>query len=157
MKPEHVGLGIHRAVFLDALVHLLDPSKAHFHKRCVGVKELHDSRMQISFADGMTAEADVVLGTDGVRSNVRTFVLGAEEANTTSENDEGGNENVANVKRVAFTNTLAYRGLVPTEQAIKEGVKIDLTKRPHCFVGLDKVSPFPPPVITILLNLVFSI
>ena len=72
---------------------------------------------------------------------IRTFVVGAETSSGHANGDGGASNGVADVVRTAFTNTLAYRGLVPTEQAKERGVKIDLAKRPHCFVGSDKVQP----------------
>lgn len=117
-------------------MHLLEPTRAHFNKRCVGARQLSDGQMQITFADGTTAEADVLLGADGIRSNVRTYVIGADKAGE----DSSKKDEIAEVVRVAFTNTIAYRGLVPLEQARQNGVDIDLTKRPHCIVGKDKVT-----------------
>ena len=122
-------------------MNLLEPSRAHFNKRCTGVRELPDSQIQISFADGTTAEADILLGADGIRSNIRTFVVDAETSSGHANGDGGASNEVADVVRTAFTNTLAYRGLVPTELAKERGVKIDLAKRPYCFVGSDKVQP----------------
>ena len=94
--------------------------------------------MEITFTDGTTAEADIVLGADGVRSRVRTFVVGPEASVDPRDDGDGSNEE-SDVVRVAFTNTLAYRGLVPAEQAVGKGVQVDLTKRAHCFIGKDKV------------------
>ncbi|KAI5122975.1 hypothetical protein M0805_006854 [Coniferiporia weirii] len=126
VSPEDKGLGIHRAAFLDALVHLVDPAKTHFNKRCTSLKTSSESRVQINFADGTSAEADVVLGADGIRSSVRHFVLGPEG------------------QGAAFTNTYAYRGLVPNEKLKSLGVKTDLSKRPHCFTGTGKhIITFP--------------
>lgn len=140
--PEDKGLGIHRAVFLDALAPLIDSLRVHFNKRCIGVKELPDSQMDISFVDGTTVQADVVLGADGIRSNIRTFVVGSDTTEAYAKDNGDRSSNVADVVRVAFTGTLAYRGLVPAEKAKEQGVKLDLTQRPHCLAGDDKVSYF---------------
>ena len=94
--------------------------------------------MEITFTDGTTVKADIVLGADGVRSRVRTFVVGPEAPLDSGDSEYRSNEETG-VVRVAFTNTLAYRGLVPAEQAAGKGVKIDLTKKAHCFIGKDKV------------------
>ena len=63
--------------------------------------------MHLSFADGTSAEAGVVLGADGVRSVVRTYVVGEESGET---------EEKLGVVRAAFTNTFAYRAFVEVEK-----------------------------------------
>ncbi|OCH96306.1 FAD/NAD(P)-binding domain-containing protein [Obba rivulosa] len=121
--PDDVGLGVHRASYIDALVHLFDPNLAHFNKRCtaVNISPHNPSRYVLHFTDGTTHEADVVLGADGIKSAVRSAVTGEPSA-----------------ARVAFSNTVAYRGLVPWKTIEEAGVKTDLTCRPICFVGHDK-------------------
>ena len=42
-------------------------------------------------------------------------------------------------KHVSFSNTVAYRGLVPIEQGRSAGVNAILWKRPVCFIGEGKV------------------
>ncbi|KAI0777182.1 FAD/NAD-P-binding domain-containing protein [Trametes elegans] len=124
--PHEAGLGIHRAVFLDALVELVDPAICHFHKRCTHItaSPADPARMVVHFLDGTTHEADVVLGADGIKSVARKFVLG----------DAAGADN-----RTAFSNTVAYRGLVPYDKLREAGFKTDLTQHPGCFVGPDRV------------------
>ncbi|KIJ65067.1 hypothetical protein HYDPIDRAFT_152978 [Hydnomerulius pinastri MD-312] len=125
--PEDLGLGIHRAAFLDALVDLVDPAITHFNKRCTSVS-LNGSRPVVHFRDGTTFEADIVLGADGIRSTVRQAVTG----------DPVG------TKRVVFTRTVAYRALLPYEDIKRAGVTWDLTDRPFCVVGVDKhIITFP--------------
>lgn len=114
-----------RAAFLDALVGLVDPSITHFNKRCVSIttRDGQDPGASIiHFADGTTFEAEVVLGADGIRSNVRRTV--------TEQHD---------VSRVVFSRTVAYRALLPLEEILRAGVQIDFSKRPNNLVGNDKV------------------
>ncbi|KAI5122976.1 hypothetical protein M0805_006855 [Coniferiporia weirii] len=142
LPPEDKGLGIHRATFLDALVHLVDPRKAHFNKRCTSLRSSSESRVQINFADGTNVEADVVLGADGIRSSVRHFVLAPEIQGNQSNGN--GNGETSHLLGAAFTNTYAYRGLVPNEKLKSLGVKTDLSKRPLCFTGIGKhIITFP--------------
>ena len=118
-------------MFLDALIGLVDPRHTHFNKRCTSISE-HSSitgRLVVHFQDGSTHEADVVLGADGIKSAVRDFVLGGGGATV------GG----AGEKHVAFSNTAAYRGLIPSALLNAAGFKMQLTDRPACFVGPDKV------------------
>lgn len=109
---------------MDALVEIVDQSIVHFHKRCSSVKPSsdHPGRYVLSFTDGTTHEADVVLGADGIKSAVRNAVV-----------DDGD-------ARVVFGNTVAYRGLVPLEKLKAAGLQSDLEKRPVCFIGPGKVS-----------------
>ncbi|KAH8117595.1 FAD/NAD-binding domain-containing protein [Phellopilus nigrolimitatus] len=126
LAQEDATLSIHRAVFLDALVHLVDTAKTHFNKRCIGLhaptSPSEPAQMQIEFADGSRAQADVVLGADGIKSAVRTFVLGVDVAQAACK----------------YTNTYAYRALVPTEKAELAGIKSNLRGRLHCFCGPGK-------------------
>lgn len=86
--------------------------------------------MQLSFADGSTAEADVVLGADGIKSSVRNYVL--------DEDSETGKKE--GFRNAIFSNTICYRGLVPIER-LKGLLQVEPTfKRPVCWVGLNKVS-----------------
>lgn len=82
------------------------------------------SRQVIHFKDGTIFEADVVLGADGIRSTVRQAVSGDPEGK----------------QRVVFTRTVAYRALLLWEDVEQAGVTLQLTERPHCIVGVDKVS-----------------
>lgn len=64
----------------------------------------------------------MVIGADGIKSVVRDAVT----------------EKDSNLLR--FTDTVAYRGLIPTETLKLAGVKTDLVSRPVCFVGMRRVS-----------------
>ncbi|KAI0780346.1 FAD/NAD-P-binding domain-containing protein [Trametes elegans] len=120
--PREGGLGVHRAVYLDALVEFVDPKGCHFHKRCTHITEspTDQKRLIVHFLDGTTHEADIVLGADGIKSSVRKHMLGEED------------------NRIAFSNTVVYRGLVPYAKLREVGFKTDLTVRPSCFVGPDR-------------------
>jgi salicylate hydroxylase len=59
--------------------------------------------MKLTFHDGSTAEADAVIGCDGVKSRTRQILLG--------EKSEAFSP--------TFTGKYAYRGLIPMEKAVK--------------------------------------
>ena len=111
-------------MFLEALVAVVDPAIAHFHKRCTSIteSETNPNRLVVHFQDGSTHETDVVLGADGIKSTVREYVIGV------------------NDKRVQFSNTVAYRGLIPYNKLKEAGFKIDVGEYPACICGPSKVG-----------------
>jgi salicylate hydroxylase len=54
-------------------------SCASFGKHVQGLTQLDNGRMQIEFKDSSIAEADAVIGCDGVKSQVRRLLLGETE------------------------------------------------------------------------------
>ncbi|KUL27829.1 FAD-dependent monooxygenase [Actinoplanes awajinensis] len=71
-------LGVHRADFHHVLLAAFDGTP-HLGRRCVAVHESPHG-VELEFADGTTAGADVVVGADGLRSAVRRHVNGPDEA-----------------------------------------------------------------------------
>ena len=108
-----------RPMFLDALVPLLDPGVTKFNKRCVSLGRTSTGRQVIHFADHTTFEADLVIGADGIKSVVRNAVV--------SDN------------HIVFSNTYAYRGLIPIDTLKSAGLKSDVQSSPHNWVGLNGV------------------
>ena len=86
------NVGIHRADLLALLAGQLPPGTVRTGHRCAGFSQ-DAGRAAVSFADGTTATADVVIGADGIHSVLQGFV-------------------VAPAKPV-FSGVVAYRGLVP--------------------------------------------
>lgn len=93
----------HRAHFLDILVSFIPKDIPKFGKRLQDIKELDSGKLQMSFADGTTGEADAVIGCDGVKSRTRALLLGADHPALAPQ----------------FTGKYAYRGLIPMEQAVE--------------------------------------
>jgi 2-polyprenyl-6-methoxyphenol hydroxylase-like FAD-dependent oxidoreductase len=86
--------GAHRVALQRVLAGALGPGVVEHDRQCVGVaNDAHRGRPRITFADGGAAEADVVVGADGVHSTVRAAVAGPSEP--------------------VFSGTVGYRGLVP--------------------------------------------
>ena len=85
--------GIHRADLQRALSGALAGEGLHLGHR---LSDMQDSggAMRLAFANGHVAEADLVVGADGVRSPVRQYVTGGEG--------------------VTYSGTSALRGIVPT-------------------------------------------
>ncbi|KAH8911616.1 FAD/NAD(P)-binding domain-containing protein [Coniochaeta sp. PMI_546] len=66
-------LPMHRAEFLDLLVRTVVARGAavlHTNKQCLKLEE-RDSDMSVTFSDGTTVTADLVIGADGIHSAVR--------------------------------------------------------------------------------------
>jgi salicylate hydroxylase len=94
-KDGGQGYNVHRADFLNLLFAALPKGTVNLAHRCIHLKEDGD-RVQLSFANGASAEADVVIGADGIRSVVQREI-GLQSCPTS----EG---------------TMAYRGLISAER-----------------------------------------
>ena len=98
---------------------LLDPGVTKFNKRCVSLGRSSSGRQVIHFADHTTFEADLVIGADGIKSVVRNAVV-----------SHG---------HLVFSNTYAYRGLIPIDTLKSAGLKAEVQSSPHNWVGLGGV------------------
>ncbi len=86
------NMGIHRADLLALLAAQLPPGTVVTGHRCTGFRQDADGAT-VSFANGATATADVVIGADGIHSVLQGFVVAPAEP--------------------TFSGVVAYRGLVP--------------------------------------------
>ncbi|WP_016906226.1 FAD-dependent monooxygenase [Streptomyces xiaopingdaonensis] len=82
---------VHRADLQRCLLDLLPPGRLDLDRAATGVVE-HDDRVELRFADGGSASADIVVGADGVHSALRRAVVDDEPV---------------------FAGYSVYRGLVP--------------------------------------------
>jgi salicylate hydroxylase len=89
----------HRADLLDTLLSAVPDPGPRLGARCVRVRR-HCGQVMLSFADGSTATADVVIGADGTHSVVREAVLNGEAPGPPR-----------------FSGVCAYRCLVPADRA----------------------------------------
>ncbi|HEY4418018.1 MAG TPA: FAD-dependent monooxygenase [Pseudonocardia sp.] len=90
--PVH---GIRRAQLQVILSSELAAGTLHLGRRLVGITE-GPGRVVLGFSDGDTADADVVVGADGIRSTVRRWVT-------------GGNHEI-------YSGTSGFRGIVPVDR-----------------------------------------
>jgi 6-hydroxynicotinate 3-monooxygenase len=88
-------LNIHRGDLHAVLERGVAPGTIAFDHRLVDLKETADT-FRLHFENGVTADADIVIGADGVRSKVREFLLGAGPPR--------------------FVGAAAYRAIFPTER-----------------------------------------
>ena len=89
----------HRADLLDTLLSAVPEPGPRLGARCVRVRR-HGGQVELSFADGSVATADVVIGADGTHSVVREAVLDGEAPGPPR-----------------FSGVCAYRCLVPADRA----------------------------------------
>jgi salicylate hydroxylase len=89
------GYNIHRADFLNLLFAALPGGTVRLGHRCLQLQEDSDG-VRLAFANGAVAEADVVIGADGIRSVIQRQI-GLES-------------------RPSSEGIMAYRGLIPAER-----------------------------------------
>jgi salicylate hydroxylase len=87
--------GVHRAVLLRLLANAVDPDHLHLDAHVDTVTEGRDG-VRLTFADGRTVEAAVVVGADGAHSAIRSHV--------------------APDSSLSYSGSSGFRGLVPREQ-----------------------------------------
>src|SRR5581483_7639965 len=68
-------LCMHRGDLHEALASVLPPDIIHVGKKLIGLDD-RSGRVALSFEDGSRAEADIVVGADGVHSIVRDLISG---------------------------------------------------------------------------------
>lgn len=96
--------GCRRDQFLEALAKIIPPGVVEFKKRLDGIDETsREEKLLMTFVDGSSAEADAVIGCDGIKSKVREILLGK------------GNR----ASYPHYTHKVAYRGLIPMDRAIE--------------------------------------
>ncbi len=86
---------VHRAdlhALLVEAVEVVAPDAIRLNAQCVGVED-NGEVVQLRFADGSTAEGDVVVGADGIHSAIRGHLFGADDPR--------------------FTGMVAFRSTVP--------------------------------------------
>ncbi len=100
---------VHRADLLDVLAAALRSNSpgevTSLGKRCTGV-ESGESGAVARFADGTAAEADVIIGADGIHSAVRTALFGPDAPR--------------------FTGKICYRSVIPADR-VRASALADVT------------------------------
>jgi salicylate hydroxylase len=85
----------HRADLANLLAAAVPPERLHVSHKLVGLEHRGD-RVIARFENGALAEADLLIGADGIHSRVRNLVFGPEKPR--------------------FTGCVAWRGLVPADR-----------------------------------------
>ncbi len=102
----------HRADLANLLADALPPERIHVGHRLVGIEEKGE-RIVARFENGAAAETDLLVGADGIHSNVRRLTFGPEKPR--------------------FTGCVAWRGLVPAERI----AHLDIEVASHNWMGPD--------------------
>ncbi|KAJ9148228.1 Monooxygenase FAD-binding protein [Pleurostoma richardsiae] len=89
--------GCRRSDFLAGLLELLPAESLRFGQRVESVND-DNGRVTLNFHNGSTAQADVVIGCDGIKSQLRQIMFGAGFP-------------------AEYTHKFAFRGLIPMDQA----------------------------------------
>jgi len=88
--------GMHRADLVGILADALPEGIVHTGHRCIGFEQ-DDRHARVTFANGATVEADIVIGADGIHSELRPHVYPP--------------------SKPVFSDSVAYRGMVPRASA----------------------------------------
>ena len=94
----------HRSELLELLVAALPAHQINLGYRCVNLEQYSD-RVEAQFDNGTTANADLIIGADGIHSTVRELIVGPESPR--------------------FSGHIAYRGLVPAERLVHLGLEVN--------------------------------
>src|SRR3982074_799890 len=108
--------GMHRADLVEMLASALPEGTVHTGHRCVGFEQ-DDNIARMSFANGASIEADVVIAADGIHSELRPHVFAS--------------------SLPVFSGSVAYRGLVRHE-------RVPDWPTDRWQMWLRKRRPFPP-------------
>ena len=100
----------HRADLANLLAAAVPPDRLHTGHRLVGLEQKAD-RVVARFDNGVAAEAELLVGADGIHSRVRQIAFGPEKPR--------------------FTGCVAWRGLVPADRI----AHLDIPTVSHSWIG----------------------
>ncbi|MFE7420261.1 FAD-dependent oxidoreductase [Rhodococcus sp. NPDC057529] len=86
--------GIHRKAFQKIMVDRVKPGTIKLGHRLTGIEQINESTTRLNWANGTSTEANVVVGADGIRSSVRSWMFGG-------------------IDYTMFSKTSGFRGVVP--------------------------------------------
>lgn len=116
---------MHRADLVQVLLNNVPQSyPIHFDKRLTTYTEVigDDGRIDhyvLHFADGTTAEADVIIGADGIKSRVRMSMYDIAHRQDCSPNVEREHCPRCSAATPKWTGIITYRALIPTDSLRK--------------------------------------
>lgn len=117
-----------RADFLDQLIDRLPKGIAHFHHRAISY-ETDASGITLHFENGSSAKADVVIASDGIKSQMRGALFEKNKLDLAKQH-------------AVYSDWIAWRGIVPQEKYEEAMGKDAPTELMH--LGLDRhILNFP--------------
>ncbi|KAJ3992246.1 hypothetical protein F5050DRAFT_1811680 [Lentinula boryana] len=125
-------LGLHRPTLLEILQSKLSKDCTIHTSKALVNYTVHaggnNATVTLHFADNTTAEADVLIGADGVYSATRQTMFNGLFKET-------GNDEYARYARAEYSGTLAYRGPVPTDKFKEKYPGHMAANRPKAWCG----------------------
>jgi len=110
---------VHRSDMLKVLTDSLSTKVGtHLSKRLLGYSQDSSGVITMSFSDGTTAEADVLVGADGLKSVARE-VMYRNLANEAKGRDETEAQNMESFIQPTWSGVYAYRALIDAEKLAK--------------------------------------
>ena len=135
MLPLGPMCTLHRAGFQQMILDALAPEiHVHLAHRLLAVDTPTDTEVVLKFTDGTTETCDLLVGADGLRSNVRPALLERlVQAGVLSEAER--EDKIDPV----WTGTYVYRGLIPSEELQAKYPGHPSLTKPTQYIGRDKV------------------
>ena len=128
---------VHRTLLAKDLVSLLPDGSFHMGKRLVDITKGDTGKYSLTFADETSVDADVVVGSDGIKSKCRQILLGPDSPDAEPK----------------FAGEFAYRGMVPMEKAVA-ALGEEFARNSMVNIGPDSLTTTYPVEKGTLLNLV---
>lgn len=109
---------VHRADFLDELVKMVPAEYLRFGKRVVAIDDNGEKGIRLAFKDGTEASHACVIGCDGIKSEVRRYILGLDNPQSYAK----------------YSGGIVYRALLPMEQ-VEALLGYERSRRPNVWLA----------------------
>jgi len=132
------SITVHRSDMLKVLSDSLsEVVSTHFKKRLVGYAQGNSDVVTLSFSDGTTAEADMLVGADGVGSVTRE-VMYQNLADAAMVHDEVEARKLESYIRPTWSGMYAYRALIDAEKLLEIAPGHQTMSKPMLYFGKNK-------------------